>query len=485
MTAKVGQEDVEITTDPKHERRSDPKTPWVSIYIAGACAFVQSAQYTTFLSSMWPYLRELNPAAVETEYGYVLAVYSIGQCVAAPSFGYWSNRIEQVRLPLLVGFLLMAMGNSLYLFLQFLPPSSVAIGMMITRLVAGGGTGNVTLLRAYASTSSSTKDRARAIACVSGGIAIGTLIGPAFQLVFTPLGTEGIHVLPFYKLNIYNAPALFSLLLNAAGFLGIFFAFKEKYDVLDAEASKGRSELPPPCMIAVMICVFTRFVQMSASITVGTLGSAFSMLMFSFNKEETVAVNAASYVASGIVGVTIYFAFIFFNLSKCVPPRISTIISMAAFAGLFVLTLPWPFLPNKVKISSNGSDWGCYADRFDWCDNLTEVSPWVYYASSVVIFGVASSILNIATTTLYSEVIGPRRQGTLQGVYQMAGSFGRMLTPLLASFLYTKYGPTAPWLSAILQIALVVCLWIGFRKKLVPLKVPSIGSPRPKDSQPS
>ncbi|VDL83592.1 unnamed protein product [Nippostrongylus brasiliensis] len=149
----------------------------------------------------------------------------------------------------------MAMGNSLYLFLQFLPPSSVAIGMMITRLVAGGGT--------------------------------------AFQLVFTPLGTEGIRVLPFYKLNIYNAPALFSLLLNA-----------------------GRSELPPPCMIAVMICVFTRFVQMSASITVGTLGSAFSMLMFSFNKEETVAVNAASYVASGIVGVTIYFAFIFFNLSK-------------------------------------------------------------------------------------------------------------------------------------------------------------------------
>ncbi|EPB78316.1 hypothetical protein ANCCEY_02618 [Ancylostoma ceylanicum] len=173
--------------------------------------------------------------------------------------------LSRVRIPLLAGFCFMMAGNTLYLSLQFFAPADVAIVMMVARFVAGCGTGNMSLLRAYASTSSCKADRARAIACVSGGIATGTLIGPgpfhllpiliaillwiihfplinptnsAFQLFFTPLGPDGIYVLPFYRLNIYNSPALFSLLLNIAGFLVMFFAFEEKYDVLQADAAK-------------------------------------------------------------------------------------------------------------------------------------------------------------------------------------------------------------------------------------------------------
>uniref|UniRef100_A0A1I7X3T7 Secreted protein n=1 Tax=Heterorhabditis bacteriophora TaxID=37862 RepID=A0A1I7X3T7_HETBA len=38
----------------------------------------------------------------------------------------------------------------------------------------------MSLLRAYASTASTSSDRSRAISCVSGGIAVGTMIGPGF-----------------------------------------------------------------------------------------------------------------------------------------------------------------------------------------------------------------------------------------------------------------------------------------------------------------
>ncbi|KAJ1363282.1 hypothetical protein KIN20_023119 [Parelaphostrongylus tenuis] len=89
---------------------------------------------------MWPYLKKLNPQAEETHFGHIVALYSIGQCICAPSFGYWSNRIEQIRLPLLAGFSLMMAGNVLYLSLQFFSPSHATIAMAFARFISGCGT---------------------------------------------------------------------------------------------------------------------------------------------------------------------------------------------------------------------------------------------------------------------------------------------------------------------------------------------------------
>ncbi|PIO53703.1 hypothetical protein TELCIR_24952 [Teladorsagia circumcincta] len=94
----------------------------------------------------------------------------------------------------------------------------------------------------------------------------------------------------------------------------------------------------------------------------------------------------------------------------------------------------------------------------------------VYYPMSVLVFGFGASVMNIAVTTLYSEIIGPRRQGTLQGVFQMTGSIGSMLAPLVSSTLYTEFGPQVPWLLNISQISVIVALWVVFRRKMVPLQ---------------
>uniref|UniRef100_A0A0K0D7G4 MFS domain-containing protein n=1 Tax=Angiostrongylus cantonensis TaxID=6313 RepID=A0A0K0D7G4_ANGCA len=83
------------------------------------------------------------------------------------------------------------------------------------------------------------------------------------------------------------------------------------------------------------------------------------------------------------------------------------------------------------------------------------------------------SVMNISVTTLYSEIVGPRRQGTLQGVFQMAGSLGRLIAPLLISALYVKFGPRIPWITQIVQISVIISLWLGFLKKMVPLNMES------------
>ncbi|RCN46992.1 hypothetical protein ANCCAN_07032 [Ancylostoma caninum] len=126
----------------KEEQQSEVSTPWKSIYITSFCAFLQAVQFTMFLSSMWPYFRKLNPNVQETEFGVVTAWYSFGTMMSAIIFGYWSNQIKQVRLPLLICFLLMMMGNLIYAALQFAPAVLVGHVMMTSRLITGCGIGS-------------------------------------------------------------------------------------------------------------------------------------------------------------------------------------------------------------------------------------------------------------------------------------------------------------------------------------------------------
>ncbi|VDK56099.1 unnamed protein product [Cylicostephanus goldi] len=138
----------------------------------------------------------------------------------------------------------------------------------------------------------------------------------ALQLFLTPLGPDGVRILPFFYLSMYNAPALVSATLNLCGFLTIMFVFQEIYLDNKTTAESGSSDDSKPSMIAASICVLTRFIQIFSTNTLETIGSAFSMLMFSFNKEESVTANASAHLAAGIIGAILYFLFIFFDLTK-------------------------------------------------------------------------------------------------------------------------------------------------------------------------
>lgn len=76
------------------------KTPrttyWRSIYIASALSFTGSAQFTLYFSSLWPYLQVIDRSITESFFGYIIAVYSVGQILASPALGYLSNRMGKV-----------------------------------------------------------------------------------------------------------------------------------------------------------------------------------------------------------------------------------------------------------------------------------------------------------------------------------------------------------------------------------------------------
>ncbi|CAD5233290.1 unnamed protein product [Bursaphelenchus xylophilus] len=117
-----------------------------------------------------------------------------------------------------------------------------------------------------------------------------------------------------------------------------------------------------------------------------------------------------------------------------------------------VLTYPWPFLNGRLALYNNtdlhhgtSEPVGCNIDRFDWCATVKPVNKWIFYVAYALCIGIAFPSINLSMNTLYSRIIGPRRQETLQGIQQMFGSAARFTGPLMISNIYHFYGPTVSW----------------------------------------
>uniref|UniRef100_A0A914RBJ4 Major facilitator superfamily (MFS) profile domain-containing protein n=1 Tax=Panagrolaimus davidi TaxID=227884 RepID=A0A914RBJ4_9BILA len=108
------------------------------------------------------------------------------------------------------------------------------------------------------------------------------------------------------------------------------------------------------------------------------------------------------------------------------------------------------------------NDTGCNAEKFSWCHNLAPINVYLYYTAYVIVIGFAYSLVNVTLTTLYSKILGPRRQGVTQGIFQISGGCARLTGPLALSILYTEFGPRMTWKVEMAVLGITIATWILF-----------------------
>uniref|UniRef100_A0A1I7ZCB8 MFS domain-containing protein n=1 Tax=Steinernema glaseri TaxID=37863 RepID=A0A1I7ZCB8_9BILA len=469
----------------KNSEDFEPPTDWRSIYVAAGLGFSCSVQFSLYFTSLWPYLDVIDKKATETFFGFIIASYSFGQIVASPSFGYWSNRIKSIKTPMYAGIVCMFIGNLIYLSTELLP-SGRRYAMLVARLITGLGSANVTLVKTYASTSCNPRDRAKALAYVTGGIAFGMTIGPAIQLVFTPIGYPGLVLFKGLSLNMYTASAYAACAMNFVSAIGMATMFKETYVGIvkeqkkdeESECSIDLNPVPKFDWFAVLLCNFTRFTQQFISTNLETIGSPLGMQVFAFTKEQTVRTGSIAQGGMGFLSLCTYIVYIAGDLNRFIDYRVGNICSLLLFLAFHLITYPWPFLPQGLTSYKNGDLFnathevvGCNVDKFSWCTTTKQVNIWLYYIAFAVIMGASFSAMNITLNTIYGRILGPRRQGTMQGVLQVSGGLARMVGPVTISALYSAYGPSISWISEIVVISINLVLWAIMFKRMVPLKL--------------
>lgn len=91
----------------------DKKARYISLGVAFAVQFLLMLQNSIFFSSLWPFISTIDKSADETFFGFVMMAFPLASALSSPLFGWWSNKIHQCRLPIIVGIVISIGGNLL------------------------------------------------------------------------------------------------------------------------------------------------------------------------------------------------------------------------------------------------------------------------------------------------------------------------------------------------------------------------------------
>lgn len=464
----------------KIDEPPEQETSWRSIYLLTAICMFCGVQFSIFFPTLWPFLNTVDPTASETFFGIITAAFSVGQGIASPVFGFWMNRSKSVRQPLICGIVVMIFSNIIFCFVEAFKEKDRRWVMMVARFFIGLGAGTVGVMRAYASTASSLKDRARAITFIQASYVIGMTVGPGIPVAFAPIKFPGWVVGPLH-VDMYTASAWFATAICIISLVLLLILLEENYaGVQEADGSVDYNPLPVFDVVAVCVCVITQFTLMFIITNLETIGSMYAMAMWGWNAHQVVVNIGILQALSGAGSVLVYIGFVV-KLGDYVSKgreRIWTMIGLVTGLLYHIITFPYPVGPTLTWKPTNGSNGtvgvGCNPDEYQWCNSTHYVSFWLYAVLYCTLLAACFPIVNVSMNTLFSKILGARRQGTMQGIMLMSGSLARTLGPLLVSWLFQVYGPIPVWGLELGTLGVTLVLWIVFYRRLVPLAVPEI-----------
>lgn len=440
---------------------------WRSIRVMYFTMFLSSVGFTIVITSLWPYLEKIDDSANASFLGWVVAAYSLGQMVASPIFGLWSNHRPR-REPLVCSIMINLSANIYYAY-AYLPSTNNKYHMLMSRAFVGFGAGNVAVVRSYVAGATSLKERTSAMANMSACQALGFILGPALQACLSFIGEDGIVVRAIdLELNMYTAPALLAAIFGLINMLLVLLVLKE-YRVDDHgrhvpainEADDERVGITDETegsidQAAVLTSNILFFIVMFIFAVFETISTPLSMDMFAWTRREAVFFNGIIICCIGFESILVFLV-VKVASQRCGDRPVLLTGLVIIFCGFFIL-LPWgshypkiqwadlknnSFLSktSEVTIASNSSlePTGCPYEQ-TWCQ-YTPAIHLAQYITSDILIGVGYPACNVMSYTLYSKILGPKPQGVYMGWLTASGSGARTLGPVFVSQVYTILGP--------------------------------------------
>ncbi|XP_061814851.1 major facilitator superfamily domain-containing protein 8 [Nerophis lumbriciformis] len=483
-----------LRDDPRSNDFQDDnyKSRWRSIRVMYFTMFLSSVGFTIVITSLWPYLQKIDDSANATFLGWVVAAYSLGQMVASPLFGLWSNHRPR-REPLVCSILINLSANIYYAY-AYLPRTHNKYHILMSRAFVGFGAGNVAVVRSYVAGATSLKERTNAMANMSACQALGFILGPALQAGLTFIGELGYTLAVIdLKLNMYTAPALLATIFGVINILLVVLVLREhrvnddgqhiqavNYVSEDQVSITEDSEENIDRVAAVTSNILF-FIVMFIFAVFETIATPLSMDMFAWTRKEAVFYNGIIICCIGFESILVFL--VVKVASQRVGDRPVLLAGLAIiFCGFFVL-LPWGNYYPKIQwadlknnslisqTSSNGTlePTGCPYEQ-TWCQ-YTPVIYLAQYISSDFLIGVGYPACNVMSYTLYSKILGPKPQGVYMGWLTASGSGARTLGPVFVSHVYTLLGPRWAFALICIMVAAAIVLLSAVYHRLIAFSV--------------
>uniref|UniRef100_A0A1I7X831 Solute carrier family 35 member B1 n=1 Tax=Heterorhabditis bacteriophora TaxID=37862 RepID=A0A1I7X831_HETBA len=228
-------------------------------------------------------------------------------------------------------------------------------------------------------------------------------------------------------------------------------------------SGESYSVVPKYDLVPALICIYLWVVSSMVSTNIEVISTPVSTVMYNWKDSTSVLYNGILETLACLVSVIINFFIGYTKLGK-IEKRKQIIFGLFVFLLFHICNYPWPFYPGPLDYIPPGKDssqiGGCNPS-YKWCSYSVRVPLPLYIFCYVIFYGIAFPFVGSPSGTLFSEILGPRKQvifhilqilkikiqlskkkitheirihaGMMQGMYSFGGSVAQFIAPVLAT----------------------------------------------------
>ena len=349
------------------------------------------------------------------------SLFAILQFIFAPIWGRLSDRIG--RRPVL----LVSVGGTCLGYLLWIFAGSFWV-LVLSRVVGGIASGNLSVATASIADVTSRKSRAKGMAFVGVAFGLGFILGPAIGGWSMGLNLAAAGGSGFFALNPFSLAAIGSCTLAFLNFLWLVFRFRE---TLPAEKREVQGAGKPG--------IFQLRKVDNFAVRRSCLAYLFYMISF-----------------SGMEFTLTFLAVERFGYSPMDNARMFLLIGLTLIVaqGVFVRRLAGPV--GERNLALIGIVMGIAAFFTIAGASATGL---FYFGLFLMSAGVA--FISPTLTALTSLHSSETRQGFHLGVFRSSGSLARAIGPLLAGFVYFQFGSAVAYAGGACLLFLPAIILVG------------------------
>jgi MFS family permease len=343
--------------------------------------------------------------------GLLTSFYAILQFVFAPFWGALSDRRGRRGVLLItvagtaLGYLLWVVSGSFWLFL-------------LSRIVSGAFSGNLSVATAAVADVTTRKERSRAMGIVGAAFGLGLVTGPVLGAACAQLNLLSRHPsLERFGINPYSVPALASLALCLVNLAWVKRSFRE---TLSESARSGPREARLRNPLRAILMLHNPDVR-RANVVAFVYAVAFVAM------EASITFLAAErfHYTAGQNGIMLGF------LGVCSIITQGFIVRMLLKKAEEIPVLAGGLVSTGIGLLAVG----------------LSTRPWMMYAGLAFV-ATGSGLVNPSTTGLISLYSSQDEQGRVLGIFRSLGSLSRAFTPMLAGAVFFVYGSRSVFIAA-------------------------------------
>lgn len=342
----------------------------------------------------------------EFDIGLVIASFSFVQFIVSPILGGISDKIGRRPVILLSLFIT----ASSYVLLSF---ANSFLILLIARMLAGLGGGNIGVAQAYISDITTIKNRTKGMGMIGAAFGMGFVLGPMLGGLLSKYG--------------YMVVGLSSASLSFIAFLFALFYLPESNPNTDKEVK-----------LKIKIIDFKSLKEIAKQPALSSLILLFFIITFSMaNLHGTFA----------LLGLKHYL----FS-----DEQIAYLYAVMGFAIVLVQGGLIRFITDKFKNKTL-----VFFGLTSWFLGLSMLPYGSNYVSVILItlvMSLGSGVLQPVTLSMISKYASEKKHGAILGLNHSVGSLGRVLGPLWGGFAFKYLGYQFPFLTAALFSFLTLVL---------------------------